>query len=127
MMNLLSMWTRKRHSKELHFLHIGLYHHENDDDQQKCKDLQLALTYEGHHDVDGTQLHQELIVLHSLCDAAKSLNGLLEVHIKVHLYKQPLLELSKFNCCTSNSTHTSCDCCVWGKELLKIKKLLRTT
>ncbi|KAJ8890620.1 hypothetical protein PR048_010129, partial [Dryococelus australis] len=32
-----------------------------------------------HRDVDSTQLHQELIALHSLCDAAKSVNGLLEV------------------------------------------------
>ncbi|KAJ8868388.1 hypothetical protein PR048_029904 [Dryococelus australis] len=33
---------------------------------QKCKDLRLALSYKGH-------------LLHSLCDAAKSLNGPLEV------------------------------------------------
>ncbi|KAJ8870924.1 hypothetical protein PR048_027226 [Dryococelus australis] len=52
---------------------------ENDGLLQKRKYLQLVLTYEGHRDVDGTQLHQELMVLRSLCDAPKSLNGPLEV------------------------------------------------
>ncbi|KAJ8877238.1 hypothetical protein PR048_021692 [Dryococelus australis] len=52
---------------------------EKDGLLQKCKDMQLSITYEGHRGVDGTQLHQELIVLHSLCDAARNLNGLLVV------------------------------------------------
>ncbi|KAJ8875754.1 hypothetical protein PR048_023653 [Dryococelus australis] len=52
---------------------------ENDGLVQKCKDMQLTLTYEGHLGADGTQLHQELIVFHSLSDAAKSSNDPLEL------------------------------------------------
>ncbi|KAJ8873180.1 hypothetical protein PR048_026813 [Dryococelus australis] len=96
--NLLSMWTRINNSKGTsYFSHwtVPPYHwttlndifgflyniksQENDVFVQKCKDLQLALTYECHRDVDGTQLHRELIVLHSLFHSAKSLNVPLEV------------------------------------------------